>query len=156
MNASLLIIFSFYASAYRMDADTGMVIERDYKLMRFGHSEADKRLQRSQKFQKDKVGQMKKVDACLTTNPLVVLGGFWEQKRGKMILRCKSGRRPRVKVLAHCIKKEIRWEITPSPSKFSSMDLCKEKKFLKPGSLMSLKKPKNNKKKNGKKINKML
>ena len=32
-----------------MDADTGMVIERDYKLMRFGHSEADKRLQRSQK-----------------------------------------------------------------------------------------------------------
>ena len=50
---------------------------------------------------------MKKVDACLTTNPLVVLGGFWEQKRGKMILRCKSGRRPRVKVLAHCIKKGL-------------------------------------------------
>jgi len=71
----------------------------------------------------------------LLDNPLVVLGGFWEQKKGKLILRCKSDQKPRVKVKAECNQTNRTWNINPDPSSFSTIDLCKDKNFLKPGEL---------------------
>ena len=86
----------------------------------------------------------------MTKNPLVILSGIWEQKRGRMILRCRGGYRPRVpgkKVLAYCNGKTGKWEIEPSPETFNSMQMCKDRKFLKPNKLGSLKPLKNKNKK---------
>ena len=87
----------------------------------------------------------------MTKNPLVILSGIWEQKRGRMILRCRGGTRPKVpgrKLLAYCDASSGAWVIEPSPATFNSMQMCKDKKFLKPAKINSLKPLKYNKNKN--------
>jgi hypothetical protein len=140
----IFVNFVDFSTGLRIDAESGNKFQEEVGLQGRGLGRYSSS-QRTMKYQKDKEGQLKKVKNCTTLNPLVILGGFWEHKRGRMILRCKDGRRPSVKIIALCDTTVNQWDIDPSPSSFSSLSVCKHTGFLKPQKQMSLKPPKKTK-----------
>merc|ERR1712176_1279240 len=148
MKFRLLAVLLVAIKGLRIDAETGQVVTNGNMTMGMSTQQMVRysSKQDTLKLQKDKKGQMKKVKPCITKNPLVIISGIWEQKRGRLILRCKDGKRPVVKVLAFCDAGQKKWEITPPPETFDSMKMCKTKKLLKPkqpGGLKPLKPLKN-------------
>jgi len=67
---------------------------------------------------------------------MIIMGGKWYHKKGKATLVCANGDRPTKRIIARC-GKDRRWIITPKPGTFSSMNLCRKKNLLKPGTLNS-------------------